>query len=700
MEATMTWQAAPYALPLFATAALAGILALYAFRRAARPGALTFGLLMAAMSEWAAFYAVELLAPSLPGKLLAAKLQYLGIAAVPALWLAFALIYTGRTGWLTRGRRLLLAAPGSLTFILALTNEWHHLIWIGVGLDPGGAPALYIAGHGAWFLVYTLIAYAFILIGVGLHALAFARAARPYRRQATVMLLGALAPLAGNALYLAGLSPIPWLDLTPFIFALSGALLALGFFRFDLLELMPIAAPVVIEHLQDAVIVTDILSRVVGLNPAARRLFGAEDEIIGRNLLDVLWPMQSIQGHAEIAEGQMEVEIDEGEARRAFQLTITPIRDNRRQLAGRLLLLRDITREHALLADERRRAERQRRLTQTAGDLMAAPDTASFWSTLMQSAQRVLTADRVAVYLYDRAADRLTCPFASGLSAEYIAEVNRLFHDVPGARLLSRSEPVTIADAQTDPATAPLREFILREGFHSYAVFPLLAPEGIFGALAVYRDALRPFSEGDVAAGQTLAHIIASALRNLRLLEAEREQRELAEALREVALSLSATLDFETVLDRVLEQIGRVVPYDAANIMLVEPPPPPPPQWGGGGGGPRGAHEGLRAVRRGGRPRDRGDRVRHRRDRQPAPHGRDRPPAHRLRHCRRPRLDQSPGRGPRALVGRRAGSGAGRGRGVLFAGQSRAGLLPPGTRRAADGLCRAGGTGPAKRAPL
>lgn len=57
----------------------------------------------------------------------------------------------------------------------------------------------------------------------------------------------------------------------------------------------------------------------------------------------------------------------------------------------------------------------------------------------------------------------------------------------------------------------------------------------------------------------------------LRLSEAaEREQRMLAEALRDTAAALNSTLDFETVMNRILENVGRVVPHDSASIMLVE----------------------------------------------------------------------------------------------------------------------------------
>ena len=58
-----------------------------------------------------------------------------------------------------------------------------------------------------------------------------------------------------------------------------------------------------------------------------------------------------------------------------------------------------------------------------------------------------------------------------------------------------------------------------------------------------------------------------------RMEEAERQQRALAETLRDMATVLNSTLDLDEVLDRVLDNVDRVVPYDTANIMLVETSP-------------------------------------------------------------------------------------------------------------------------------
>lgn len=56
----------------------------------------------------------------------------------------------------------------------------------------------------------------------------------------------------------------------------------------------------------------------------------------------------------------------------------------------------------------------------------------------------------------------------------------------------------------------------------------------------------------------------------MHIVNQERDQRVLAEALRETAAALNSTLDFHAVLFKILDIVGRVVPHDAANIMLIE----------------------------------------------------------------------------------------------------------------------------------
>jgi len=83
----------------------------------------------------------------------------------------------------------------------------------------------------------------------------------------------------------------------------------------------------------------------------------------------------------------------------------------------------------------------------------------------------------------------------------------------------------------------------------------------------------RYWSEDEIALVKAVSDQVGLALENVRLLEAEHEQRMVAEALREAAVTLSGTLAFDELLERILEQVGRVVPCDASNLMLVEGSP-------------------------------------------------------------------------------------------------------------------------------
>ncbi len=51
---------------------------------------------------------------------------------------------------------------------------------------------------------------------------------------------------------------------------------------------------------------------------------------------------------------------------------------------------------------------------------------------------------------------------------------------------------------------------------------------------------------------------------------AEREQRELAEALRDTAQALSSTRHLDELLDRILQNARRIVPHDASAILLID----------------------------------------------------------------------------------------------------------------------------------
>jgi eukaryotic-like serine/threonine-protein kinase len=111
----------------------------------------------------------------------------------------------------------------------------------------------------------------------------------------------------------------------------------------------------------------------------------------------------------------------------------------------------------------------------------------------------------------------------------------------------------------------------------STLVAPLMLAERLVGV--VYVDSRSPRSElaeEDLAFLLAVANHIAVAIETARVshleafVAAERMQRRLAETLASVAAVLTATLDLDEVLGRLLQNLALVVPFDSAAVLLRE----------------------------------------------------------------------------------------------------------------------------------
>jgi PAS domain S-box-containing protein len=362
------WQVSPYSLVLGLAAALQLVLALAVWRRRARPGAGPFAGLLLAAGEWAALAALEHASVSPARKILCARLEYLGIMSVAPLWLTFALAYTGRGGWLTRARLALLAVVPVVTVGLVWTNEWHRLVWTAIVPSSAtpGAPLVY--GHGAWFWTAAAYNHALLVAGTAVIVSAVVRMPSRYRHQAIALFAGLAMPWIGNALYLTGASPLGGVDPTPLAFAATGAAYALGLFRHRLFDLVPVARHTVVESMADGVLVLDGDQRLLDANPAARALLGLDAAPwLGERADHVLAGWPALLAHLRQGTGaHVELTVDTAAGQRHLDLNVSPLRDGRGHLRGRLLVVGDVT--------ARRRADdvlRQNEKLASLGQLLA-----------------------------------------------------------------------------------------------------------------------------------------------------------------------------------------------------------------------------------------------------------------------------------------------------------------------------------------
>ena len=557
----------PFALPLLAIAVVTAGIACYAFIRSKQSGALTFGWLMTAMTVWSAFNAFEFLAPTLPEKIFFAKLEYLGIAAISPLWLVFALTYTGHARWLTRGRRMALLAYFVLTFGLAFTNEYHHLIWQDVALDPGGFPSLYIASHGLYFWICTVIAYILILAGITSYLNAYTKTHRLFRQQISIMVAGSIIPLIGNTFTL--ISPLRSLDLTPFTFAFSSFLLAIGLFRFNLINLVPIAGEIVIENLLDAVIVMDAQQRIVDMNSAARKWLNAGDDLIGQSAREKITWFETVWEQWGEGKSPITLAFAENERSALYEINISAIQDLNKTALGTVIIARNITREQELLTTEHRNAWQMEILNSIT---LASLETNTFQELLQILADRLnklLEADGVFITLWDEAEKKAVPTAAYGeLRESYSTQTYNPVETILTEHVINTGHALAVNDVFNTPYLHPN----IAKHFPSQSILalPLATKEHKIGAALITFNQPHLFDEQEVALGEQAAAQIALALHKAQLLDSISHRVVQLNLLDEVSRQMTQSLDENEICVRTVQAIVNVFGYDEAAISLLK----------------------------------------------------------------------------------------------------------------------------------
>ncbi len=128
--------------------------------------------------------------------------------------------------------------------------------------------------------------------------------------------------------------------------------------------------------------------------------------------------------------------------------------------------------------------------------------------------------------------------------------------------------PLTLDDAKKDYR---YKGYGVNADTRSWMGVPLITRGVTIGCLTMGNLEAGVYGKGEYARmAQVFASHAAVMIENARLFVVEREQHQLAGALRDIGTVLSTTQDFDNILDLLLDQIGRVVPYDIANILLVE----------------------------------------------------------------------------------------------------------------------------------
>lgn len=342
----MEFQFIPFALLILGAAIVSIMNAYFIWRRRPGPGVNAFVGMMLAIALWTIAGAIELSVTSLLAKIIFVDLIYLSVVIVSPTWLLFALSYTGKGHLVTQRNVLLLSIMPVLTMLVVVANPLHELFWTSraIIVQDGFVVADFV--FGPLFLVHTAYSYSLIVLGIGILLRSVFGSPQLYRGQIGWLLIGAITPFIGNILHLSSLNPLPdYLDLTPFTFVISGITIGWALYRFRLMDIVPVAREIIVETMIDGVLVIDSNTRIVDINATAIQILGFPGHnVIGESLPDVWTGSEEVLlQFTGIEQTNTEIDIEVKGELRTYNVRLSPLKNRRGDLTGRVANLHDIT---------------------------------------------------------------------------------------------------------------------------------------------------------------------------------------------------------------------------------------------------------------------------------------------------------------------------------------------------------------------
>ncbi|MBV5312353.1 MAG: PAS domain S-box protein [Prolixibacteraceae bacterium] len=336
-----------YSVFFLATALVSFFVAFLAWQRRTVKAAKELTQLMLAAGLWSFLLIFETATSSMENKIFWAKLAYSGAVTTPLFYLFFVFRFTGKDQFLFLKNKLFLFIIPLITFIIALTNEKHQLLWSGFS-EVSKDTNMMEYYHGLWFWVgYMAYNYVLLLTATIFLFSFIIKQAKTFRKQGLIVLIAGLFPWSASVIYLTNTNPVPGLDIVPVSIILSGILMAYSILYIRLLDLAPVARETLVENLSDGILALDGLNRIQDINEAALNFLGIPNKAIIGHAAESAGASSAELMKASIdQENNQEIEIKTGNEVRIFNILKQEIKNH---AGSRVIIIRDIT--------ERKKAE-------------------------------------------------------------------------------------------------------------------------------------------------------------------------------------------------------------------------------------------------------------------------------------------------------------------------------------------------------
>lgn len=232
-----------------------------------------------------------------------------------------------------------------------------------------------------------------------------------------------------------------------------------------------------------------------------------------------------------------------------------------------IVIAKDITQQKRIEQAFAKRTRALQSLHAVALQIGAELEMPALLRSIIQHAMDLLNTENGAVGLYDETQQTIRFVEGIGLGEKYTG-AQIILTDIEDYKVLEGGHSLIVDHYGSWKSY--MKHF---KGASDQAalIVPMLWQKQLLGILILSTEAeKRSFKSSDAWLAEMFAAKAAVAIERSRLFEAEREQHTMIEALRDTTVAISRTLDLNEVLDRILGNVGRVVPHDTASIMFIE----------------------------------------------------------------------------------------------------------------------------------